>query len=252
MPPKLVFGWAVCLYSFLSVLLPEICIMNPVLIRISVHFALWPTLSHLFIMTVASHFPLSVCLCCFIFINGISVNAGLIKWFRPLWSKFCGWKQRGEFHVFNIDNQVKALPLFFENSVFSDRMLIIKKKNRIKGKQDLSRKDNEAVYGVVFVSATWGTHQNKQSVGSVVVQKLITSIFTHLHVIVGHWRRNESEYKNCRRCISTSPYTRWLLTKIIRFLCVGFTSSSLSSLMAKESRIIRVARQRFGNLVKAS
>lgn len=154
---------------------------------------------------VASHFPLSVCLCCFIFINGISVNAGLIKWFRPLWSKFCGWKQRGEFHVFNIDNQVKALPLFFENSVFSDRMLIIKKKNRIKGKQDLSRKDNEAVYGVVFVSATWGTHQNKQSVGSVVVQKLITSIFTHLHVIVDVWVIEGEMSLNIKTVAGVSP-----------------------------------------------
>lgn len=82
--------------------------------------------------------------------------------------------------------------------------------------------------------------------------------YFHIHTsacycgVVGHWRRNESEYKNCRRCISTSPYTCWLLTKIIRLLCVGFTASSLSSLMVKESRVIRVARQRFGNLLKAS
>lgn len=40
----------------------------------------------------------------------------------------CGWEQRGEFHVFNIDNQVKALPLFSENSMFSDRILTMRKK----------------------------------------------------------------------------------------------------------------------------
>lgn len=44
----------------------------------------------------------------------------------------CGWEQREEFHVFSIDNQVKALLLFSENSMFSDRILIMKKKNENK------------------------------------------------------------------------------------------------------------------------
>lgn len=164
---------------------------------------------------------------------------------------FCGWEQRGEFHVFKIDNHIKDLPLFSENSVFSDKMLIIKKKNGIKGKQDLSRKDNEAVYGVVCLCNLRNTSKQAKCGG-------LKAHYFHIHTsacycgCLGHWRRNESEYKNCHRCISTFPYTCWLLTKKIRFLCVGFTSSSLSRLMAKESTIIRVARQKFGNLVKAS
>lgn len=44
----------------------------------------------------------------------------------------CCWEQRGEFHVFNIDNQVKALPLFSENSMFSDGILTMKKKKKNK------------------------------------------------------------------------------------------------------------------------
>lgn len=71
------------------------CLMNAVLIHISFLFVLWPAHSHLFIPAVSPHSPVSLCLCCsFIFI-GISVNAGLIKWFRTLWNKFCGWEQRG-------------------------------------------------------------------------------------------------------------------------------------------------------------
>lgn len=38
----------------------------------------------------------------------------------------CGWEQRGAFQVFNVDDQVKDLPLFSENSMFSDRILIMK------------------------------------------------------------------------------------------------------------------------------
>lgn len=44
----------------------------------------------------------------------------------------CGCKQRGEFHVFKTDNQVKALPLFYENCMFSERILIMKKKEENK------------------------------------------------------------------------------------------------------------------------
>lgn len=52
---------------------------------------------------------------------------------------YMSWEDRRECSVFNKDNQVKALPLFFKHNLLSvetgERVMIKGKKNRIKGKQ---------------------------------------------------------------------------------------------------------------------